>query len=88
MPDSVMTQSPCSMPLSVPLEIVKALVQLEASHEVIMAASVLNVVFFSKYPSIVRRRVFSSSASWLERTCSCASASWRRSDSFSARSLS
>ena len=48
MPDSVMTQSPCSMPLSVPLEIVKALVQLEASHEVIMAASVLKVVFFSR----------------------------------------
>ena len=48
MPDSVITQSPFSMPLSEPLEIVKALTQLEASHDVIMALSVTKVVFFSR----------------------------------------
>ena len=47
-PDSVITQSPFSMPLSEPLEIVKALTQLEASHDVIMALSVTKVVFFSR----------------------------------------
>ena len=42
---------------------VKALVQLEASQEVIMADSVTKVVFFSRYPSSVRSRTFSSDAS-------------------------
>lgn len=88
MPDSVITQSPSSMPWSEPLEMVKALTQLEASQAVIRADSVWNEVFFSRYPSRDRRRTFSSAASAESRTCCWASASCRRRDSFSATSLS